>query len=342
MEDDIPLAFQDYPVDVNPTQKIKIHFIDSMLDFARTDVWHGYLAGLNDPRFADSVEPPLPFNTHINKYYWPVNVVIRMIHSISLDPSKGITHVGFIQGDNNCTWWMLESLRQFGIKTFIIATEDPHKADQGHILYQAVDHYFTVEKAVAETEVAKKKSPRKSAPKRKKVAKKKETRKIRSFVLDNLSKRKLGKREIMQICLQYIKSQEKLGLAVKSANRNVVVKRGKNAIPIAVNVVGRLLKFDNRDQFRQKGLKVAKGRYLANTGDIIHALTFLGLTLQNVNKEAKAAVSAKRAKARGSKNRIGYQARRGLARILKILKGRRARVPRRHPHICATRFSPRG
>ncbi len=124
----------------NEDQHLKILLIGPHIHFAITDVFFGYLDGLKALDIdCDGI------GTHQLKAFVSEDVLGKYIHSICLDPRKGYTHIGFIGGLVEAKWWILDSIRTMGKKSFVIATEDPHQLDQNEALYRSVDYYFSNE-----------------------------------------------------------------------------------------------------------------------------------------------------------------------------------------------------
>lgn len=124
---------------------IKVFIVSDAVDFAITDVYHGYSKALQDLKLPYEELPH-----HLIRYLLADNVVHRMIHSMALQRDKGFTHVMFIGGMNNVPDYVLESL--YGaVKSIVVATEDPHSFDRNKHRLNMIDYYFTNERSIAES-----------------------------------------------------------------------------------------------------------------------------------------------------------------------------------------------
>ena len=124
----------------------KILLVSDTADFALTDVYYGYERAMTALGIEHS---SFPFH-HFRNFH-KRSVCLQMLHSEALMKKNGYTHVMFI-GDLNIPLGLLESFH--GVKTIVVATEDPHSFDPMREKLGSIDLYLTNERAVETWAVA--------------------------------------------------------------------------------------------------------------------------------------------------------------------------------------------
>lgn len=122
---------------------IKIYLVSDATHFAISDVYHGYANALRELKV-----PHEEFPYHLFRTVLSDEISYHVIHSTALMRSKGFTHAMFIGGMRNVPDWMLESL--YGVKSVVVATEDPHSFDPNKKRLGKIDYYFSNERSVGE------------------------------------------------------------------------------------------------------------------------------------------------------------------------------------------------
>jgi len=124
----------------NPKNEFKILLIGPSIHYGITDVFFGYLDGLK--ALGVNCEGLTTFSL---KAFMSGEMISKYVHSLGMDTRKGFTHIGFVGGIWEWKWWILDSFKELGKKTFVITTEDPHQLDQNEAMYRSFDYYFTNE-----------------------------------------------------------------------------------------------------------------------------------------------------------------------------------------------------
>lgn len=122
-------------------RKPKIFLVSDTAQFALTDVYYGYAHALEKLGVEYTAYPLHQFIQHHKEH-----ICYSVIHSEALTKENGYTHVVFI-GGLNIPPRMLESFHG-GVKTVVIATEDPHTFDPLRDRLDLIDYYFTNERSV--------------------------------------------------------------------------------------------------------------------------------------------------------------------------------------------------
>jgi spore maturation protein CgeB len=125
-----------------PSSDIKIFLVSDATGFAISDVYHGYANALRDLKV-----PFDEFPFHLFRKLISDEISYNVIHSMSLIKSNGFTHTMFIGGTRNVPDFILESL--YGVKSVVVATEDPHSFDPNKHRLDSIDYYFTNERSIA-------------------------------------------------------------------------------------------------------------------------------------------------------------------------------------------------